>query len=64
MAKNKQKPNGPATPSNAEPLVEDSTVDVGADGVANDGTSGRIRGPVEEVIAKRVRQLGKKIVST
>ena len=35
-----------------------------ASGFGKQEASGRQRGPVEEVIAKRVRQLGKKIVST
>lgn len=34
-----------------------------ADAPTEGGSGERMRGPVEEVIAKRVRQLGKKIVS-
>lgn len=72
MPRNKKStaaPTSTESPSAPAPEISESTpVGEGAERTSSASafgkqeSSGRIRGPVEEVIAKRVRTLGKKIV--
>lgn len=63
MSKSKAAKGAASAPAPATPAAAPSATGGVAAAEVSDQANGKPRGPVEEVIAKRARQLAKKIVS-